>query len=55
MNTLKTNSSRTNVMKYMTMAAVLATTLLTGMCAVPAAALADIDRGKGYQKELVAH
>ena len=55
MNTLKTKSSRTNAIKYMTMAAVLATTMLTGIFAAPAAALADNDRGKGYQKEHVAH
>jgi hypothetical protein len=46
MNTLKTKSSMTGVIKAMTMAAALATTTLTGMFAAPAAALADNDRGK---------
>ena len=55
MNTLKTKSSRTSVIKSMTMAAVLATTMLTGMFAAPAAALADNDRGKGYKNEHIAY
>jgi len=49
MNTLKTKSSGTGLIKSMTMAAVLATTMLTGMFASPVAALADNDRGKGYK------
>jgi len=55
MNTLKTKSLRTGVIKSVTMAAVLATTMLTGLFAAPAAALADNDRGKGYKNEHVAY
>ena len=55
MNTLKTKSYRTGVIKSMTMAAMLATTMLTGMFAAPAAALADNDRGKGFKNEHVAY
>ena len=54
MNTLKTKSSSTGAIKSITMAAVLATTMMSGMLAAPAAALADNDRGKGYKKEHVA-
>ena len=54
MNILKTKRYRTGIIKSMTMAAVLATTMLTGIFAAPASALADNDRGKGYKKEHVA-
>ena len=54
MNTLKTKRCRTAAIKSMTMAAVLVTTMFTGMLAAPAAALADNDRGKGYNKQHVA-
>ena len=55
MNTLKTTRSRTGVFKSVTMAAVLATTMLSGLLTAPATVLADDDSGKGYKKEHVAH